>query len=259
MPRNKIVMGVSPYGRTWLLNDAEVNGVGAPARPGAPFESNLEGVASLSDICHLSYYARPTWNDIQKVPYMVQKNVWVSYDNEESVKEKMKYVVENEYAGAYLYELSLDDFRSRCHGGLAAGFQPFDIANFMKKYLQTDFPVKPTSPPTPTPQPEYPGPCDHEVADGYNSPFRIDPKSCERYYYCGSDASYHRVIRHLSCGPGLWWSKTGEKCVYAHYGFCENIPPVMPPPPFWNGTYPFVDAVNNATKPKLEKLDGKLQ
>uniref|UniRef100_A0A7E4VU01 Chitin-binding type-2 domain-containing protein n=1 Tax=Panagrellus redivivus TaxID=6233 RepID=A0A7E4VU01_PANRE len=251
MPRNKIVMGVSPYGRTYLLNDVGINGIGAPARPGAPSESNLEGVTSYSHIIYFTNYATYTWSDVQKVPYAVHENLWISFDNEESVKEKMKYVVENEFAGAFLYELSLDNFQSDSD----AGFQPFEFANLMKRYLQTAFPVKPTSPPTPTPQTGYRTPCEYRKPELYNPPFKVDPRSCGGYYYCSVGANNQTVSHHLSCGPGMWWSGDEERCVYAYDVFCGNIIPVMPPPPGWNGTWPFIDEVNNATKPKLQKLD----
>jgi GH18 family chitinase len=74
-PRSKIMMGIPAYGNAFLLNDTNINGVGAPA----------VGADSIKfhDICSRvksgSFHYR--WDDAQKVPYAFFGSEWVGYDN----------------------------------------------------------------------------------------------------------------------------------------------------------------------------------
>ncbi|XP_068842372.1 chitinase-3-like protein 1 isoform X2 [Capricornis sumatraensis] len=47
----------------------------------------------------------------QQVPYATKGNQWVAYDDQESVKNKARYLKNRQLAGAMVWALDLDDFR----------------------------------------------------------------------------------------------------------------------------------------------------
>merc|ERR1712088_1152345 len=73
----------------------------------------------LNEICNL--VAGPSsdwirvWDGERKVPYMYKGEEWVSYEDEESVKEEAKYRNEEGLAGLGFNNLAYDDFDGRCN------------------------------------------------------------------------------------------------------------------------------------------------
>lgn len=74
----------------------------------------------LLQICEMlqnggTYY----WNEEMKVPYCVQENQWVGFDDEKSIRNKMKWIKENGFAGAMVWTIDMDDFSGTvCGGGI---------------------------------------------------------------------------------------------------------------------------------------------
>jgi chitinase len=56
------------------------------------------------------------WDDFQKVPYLTSQKTWVSYDNEESIKQKVEFAKGQNMAGVLIWSLDTDDFRGSCSG-----------------------------------------------------------------------------------------------------------------------------------------------
>ena len=48
-----------------------------------------------------------------KGPYAYKGDQWVGYDTIDYVKEKAKYILDNELGGAMFWDLSTDDFNVR--------------------------------------------------------------------------------------------------------------------------------------------------
>jgi chitinase len=57
------------------------------------------------------------WDDEMKVPYAVQGDQWVGFDDERSIRNKMHWIKDNGYAGAMIWTVDMDDFTGTICGG----------------------------------------------------------------------------------------------------------------------------------------------
>ncbi|XP_048248854.1 chitinase-3-like protein 1 [Haliotis rufescens] len=116
IPKHKLLIGVPFYGKTFSLNDTSVNGVGAPAYgPGAAGKlTHEEGTLAYYEVCQLLGNTTSKMSANQSVPYLVDNERWVGYDDEKSLQEKVKYVIDHGYGGIMVWALDLDDFGGIC-------------------------------------------------------------------------------------------------------------------------------------------------
>ncbi|BFZ03280.1 hypothetical protein BsWGS_06318 [Bradybaena similaris] len=112
-PKEKLVIGLITYGRSFTLANPQDSGIKAPANgPGlaGPYTGEAGFMAYYEVHSMIQKGARVVWLDDQKVPYAVLNNQWVGYENQESLKLKAQFVKENGFAGALVWDLDLDDF-----------------------------------------------------------------------------------------------------------------------------------------------------
>lgn len=57
------------------------------------------------------------WDDEMKVPYAIQGDQWVGFDDERSIRNKMSWIKDNGYAGAMVWTVDMDDFTGSICGG----------------------------------------------------------------------------------------------------------------------------------------------
>ena len=85
MPREKVVMGLGTYGRTFALVDASQTGVGAAGKgPGEAGKYTREpGFMSYYEICEKLKSGKWTsrFDDEQKSMYAFGEGMWVGYDD----------------------------------------------------------------------------------------------------------------------------------------------------------------------------------
>lgn len=106
VPVEKLVMGIAFYGRTYTLEKGSSKGIGDPVTEqirGAGYTYIKDSLVNQNE--NYRY-----WDESARAPYLFNfyKGIFVTYDDEESVKEKCQYVLENKMAGVMFWEYSSD-------------------------------------------------------------------------------------------------------------------------------------------------------
>uniref|UniRef100_A0A7M4EWK2 Acidic mammalian chitinase n=1 Tax=Crocodylus porosus TaxID=8502 RepID=A0A7M4EWK2_CROPO len=127
-PAEKLVVGFPTYGHTFMLSNPSNTAVGAPTSgpgPAGPYTKQT-GFLAYYEICtFLKNGATQAWDTPQDVPYAYSSNEWLGYDNQKSFQMKVDWLKQNNFAGAMVWTLDLDDFTgSFCGQGCAAPAQP---------------------------------------------------------------------------------------------------------------------------------------
>ncbi|KAM6237056.1 LOW QUALITY PROTEIN: acidic mammalian chitinase-like [Porphyrio hochstetteri] len=111
-PAEKLVVGFPTYGNTFTLQNPSDNGLGAPASgpgPAGPYTQEA-GTLAYYEICTLlNSGATEVW-DAPDVPYAYKGKEWVGYDNIKSFNIKIDWLKKNNFGGAMVWALDLDDF-----------------------------------------------------------------------------------------------------------------------------------------------------
>ncbi|XP_071107290.1 chitinase-3-like protein 1 [Haliotis cracherodii] len=143
-PREKLVLGMAAYGRTFRLASRDPNptnfGLGqrsaGPGMAGPNTRSN--GSLAYFEICELLVKGNwsGTYSAIHDSPmaygYVGNDINWVGYDNILSVREKAKYIRDRGLAGSMIWSLDQDDFRNLC------GDNRFPLAGALLEHLPSD-------------------------------------------------------------------------------------------------------------------------
>ncbi|KAM4570582.1 acidic mammalian chitinase-like [Fundulus diaphanus] len=132
-PTEKLLVGFPTYGRTFRISSA-ATGVGAPASgPASAGPYTREGgIFSYYEICTFLDGASAHWVDEQKVPYAFKGNEWVGFDNKRSYEIKAQYVKDNNYGGAFVWSLDLDDF-----AGHFCGKGNYTLTGYLRSLLNS--------------------------------------------------------------------------------------------------------------------------
>ncbi|KAL2757510.1 glycoside hydrolase family 18 protein [Sodiomyces alcalophilus JCM 7366] len=135
VPANKVQLGLAFYGRTYLLESSSCTTPGCkfddPGRAGQC--SGTPGYMSWQDL----KYIKETWNPKithdkkEMVKYFTyDKNQWVSYDDEETIQDKVKFANEMGLRGLFIWAIDQDDYDNSM---LDAVLQPDGLGKFKKR------------------------------------------------------------------------------------------------------------------------------
>ncbi|MCP9258719.1 Endochitinase [Dirofilaria immitis] len=136
MPKQKIIIGIPTYGRGWTLKNPSETTIGAAAiRASSPSTTNpAGGTAAYWEICKYLKKGGKEMVDKQGVgAYMVKGNQWYGYDNEETIKIKMRWLKNEGYGGAFIWTLDFDDFK-----GANCGKGSYPLLNAINSELRSE-------------------------------------------------------------------------------------------------------------------------
>lgn len=69
----------------------------------------VKALSLFSQICELLRSgAKYVWDDEMKVPYLIDGDQWVGFDDEKSIRNKMKWIIEEGFAGAMVWTVDMD-------------------------------------------------------------------------------------------------------------------------------------------------------
>ncbi|KAB0800036.1 hypothetical protein PPYR_07916 [Photinus pyralis] len=119
-PKDKLIIGMPTYGRSFTLSNSGRYKVNSPATGGGKegVYTKESGFLAYYEVCEmLRNGASYIWDDEMKVPYAVQGDQWVGFDDERSIRHKMKWIKDNGYGGAMVWTVDMDDFSGKVCGG----------------------------------------------------------------------------------------------------------------------------------------------
>lgn len=99
-------MGLPLYGRTWELENPAVHGIGAPAVATGPDggEITFKRVVEFNE----ENNATVVYDEETVSTYSYVGTSWIGYDNERSIRKKVRYAKQYELAGYFFWALGQD-------------------------------------------------------------------------------------------------------------------------------------------------------
>jgi chitinase len=225
-PREKLILGLATYGRSFKLKDERSNGLYAAANgPGTAGPWTKEaGFMGYNEICYYNWNS--TYDSVRKAVYASKGSDWVGYDDVISISDKAYYILQNQLGGAMFWSLETDDFGNICRQGnyplitkvvsiLNSGTVP-STTNPPITTLPTTIPQT-TTPPTTTRPPTLPttistktstSPTTTTSSSGCNfRGFQRDPIECDVFYQCSNGRLYK-----FRCITGLYFDTNFNVC-----------------------------------------------
>lgn len=119
-PKNKLIMGIAFYGKSFTLQSQSNNGIGASASVGQAGEiSGDGGTLFYHEIC--DRIKKRGWKRVFesniKSPYAYGGSQWVGYEDPEGIKHKTELINKEGYGGAMAWAIAGDDQSGVCGGG----------------------------------------------------------------------------------------------------------------------------------------------
>jgi len=254
LPRSKLILGMPLYGRGWIIANSEINGFYAAATDGLPSGpyTREKGFWGYNEICE-EFKANPdSWKIIRdscyQSPYAIKGNLWIGYEDQESLTQKGRYIAAMGLGGAMIWSIETDDFRGFCHG------TPFLLTRSIVDAINGPTNLMPTSScssrnittsttttlatpssntssnVTPTPSPTC-APASTPTNGGGNPEPNIickkdglnpDPTDCGTFYQCVVYQNGWLVYKQ-QCAPGTAFSAELNTCAHPHdVPGCEN-------------------------------------
>ena len=106
------------YGQSFTLASADNHGLNAPApRKGMQGQfTRAAGFLAYNEICSKLNTWTIVHHDKESLgPYAHEGNQWVGYDDVDMIRRKSEFVKQNNYGGAMIWALDLDDFNNVCN------------------------------------------------------------------------------------------------------------------------------------------------
>jgi len=144
VPRTNLSLGLAFYARTWTtVSDLRENSsISQPASgSGLPgFLTHQNGTLSYTEVCsELKAGWTAVRDPVGKVPFAHMGNQWISYDDVDSLTQKVLWAQSQGLQGVFIWHLGVDDVQGICG-------KKFPLLNAVgQAIIQTN--VLPTVPP----------------------------------------------------------------------------------------------------------------
>ncbi|XP_046577671.1 chitinase-3-like protein 1 isoform X5 [Haliotis rubra] len=224
LPKDKLVLGLPTYGRTFTLTSTTLNSLGDSVKGGgtAGQYTREAGFLSYYEICALINAGTPVHRIAsQKVPYIVSGDQWIGYDDEESLREKVRYTLNSGYGGVMVWALDLDDFTNSCGAGASPLMNTiFNECGLTAPSPATQVDAGATEAPAAAATTAAPAGGDPVVSgdggfcDGKADGLYADSTDCGYYYNCAGGQT-----NRMQCASGTVYSAAGGSC-----DFPANVP-----------------------------------
>lgn len=113
VPAEKIVLGMATYARGWSGVAEAKNGVIATGTmPDGPCGKESLAAYQVEDMIAAGKFER-SWDPVSLTPiaYNAETNVYLTYDDKESIALKLDYLKQEKLAGAMFWAIDMDDFK----------------------------------------------------------------------------------------------------------------------------------------------------
>ncbi|XP_029429792.1 acidic mammalian chitinase-like [Rhinatrema bivittatum] len=206
----KLMVGFPAYGRSFTLTNPSNTSLGAPTTgqgPSAPYTQEA-GFMAYFEICtFLKGGASVVWNSPQEVPYAYKGSEWVGYDNPKSFQVKAEWLMKNNFGGAMVWAIPLDDF-----SGTFCGEGKYPLMNTLKSTLGISSPNCKSPPITVSPDTAAPTAAPSSGGDsgfcvGKTNGLYPNPTSKNGFYNCVNGKSYQQ-----QCQSGLVFDPSCSCC-----------------------------------------------
>jgi len=244
----KLILGMPLYGHGFTLNDANKHDLYDLANqpiPAGPF-TQQPGTWGYNEICD-RFISDPGWNIVRdpfyQAPYAYKGNLWIGYDDEESMKAKAQYATYMGLGGAMVWSIETDDFRGTCGG------RPFSLIKTIVDAMNGPI-VVPTTPAfvsTPSTAPTTihtdsttashttPAsiPTVSTTPSASTTPNPIckyeglcpNPADCGSFYECSKDQNGGWIMELNNCALGTVFNPAIQGCDWPYnVPGCENYP-----------------------------------
>lgn len=144
--REKLMLGVGSYGRSFTLDKGQVNGINAPASQkgrAGPY-TREPGSLGYNELCE-SFAGSNGWTIVRDPDYLAPyafnqaERQWVGYDDRESLALKAQFAKSMGLGGMMMWSIETDDFRGSCHG------EQFPLLNTIRRVMDgQDVPIPPS-------------------------------------------------------------------------------------------------------------------
>jgi chitinase len=208
-PKEKLIIGMPVYGRTFTLVDKTQFDIGAPATGGGePGRYTGEaGFLSYYEICDFLHKDNTTlvWDNEQQVPFAYRGDQWVGFDDERSLKTKTSWLKNEGFGGIMVWSVDLDDFRGYCGTGKYPLIKTMkaELENYMVEMVyEGPFETARAGSEAAVDKDEVV--CDDEDA---HVAFIRDVKDCSMYYVCQGSVKHHKP-----CPTGLVFNENENVC-----------------------------------------------
>ncbi|KAK7111118.1 hypothetical protein V1264_010803 [Littorina saxatilis] len=113
--KHKVMVGLPTYGHSYTLTSPSRHEVGDSASLGAAGPLTRQaGFWAYYEVCNKIFKGTGTVERDARagVPYYFDGNLWISFDDVESIKEKTRWLKSNGYGGYMTWSLDMDVFRT---------------------------------------------------------------------------------------------------------------------------------------------------